>query len=508
MAYDTLTDFLSELESRGELLRVSSPVSSRFEIAAITREMSLQSDNAPALLFDNVDGQNIPVVTNLLGTKSRMLLALRVNQFSELADQLINLLSPEIPEGWRNALQLIPRLNQLMKLPPVESQTGRSQQVVRIGKDVNLGLLPTPYSWQGESAPVLTAGVVHAIDPVSGVRILARTPIEVTGSNTLALHIHPGNDLYRAARELSAEGQQFPLAISIGLDPAIWFASQLPLPRQTDPAMIAGFLRNKPLELVRGRSQDVQVPANAQLIIEGYLDATERWNSAGPIASPTGFYSPQESVPTIHVTAITHCSNPVFQSAIVGPPPNEDEWIGRATEQLLLPLAKLYIRDLVNLHWPRAGLFRNWLFVSIRKTHPHHAKQVMHSIWGLHGLSQAKMVVVVDEEIDVTNEELVWHVLGTNINPKSDCVFAESAADAYDHSCPERYAGQKMGFDATRKLPEEGYRATGLIVYKSPKKPAKEFSTAGKNSDFPDRHAMETRHECRQIGTTHPADVR
>lgn len=457
MAYDTLNDFLSELESRGELLRVSSPVSSRFEIAAITREVMLQSDNPPALVFDQVDGQSIPVVINLLGTRARMLLALRIDDFSELADQIISLIAPEIPEGWKNALQLIPRVTQLMKLPPVESQTGRSQQVVRIGKDVNLGNLPVPYSWRGEAGPVITAGVVHAINPVTGARILSAVPLELTGHSTMALHIHLGHDLYTALEASRNAGQQFPLAVSLGIDPAIWYTAHLPLPRGTDPTMFTGFLRNKPLELVPGRTQDIQVPANAEMIIEGYVDANEPWKSVGPIATPTGFYSPEETMPAIHVTALTHCSNPVFHSSLVGPPPNEAEWIGRATEQLFLPLAKIYIRDLVNLHWAQAGLFRNWLFVSIRKTHPHHARQVMHAIWGLHGLSQAKMIVVVDEDVDVTNENLVWHLMGTHVNPKSDCVFADMPADAYDHASPQRFVGQKMGFDATRKRPEEGY---------------------------------------------------
>lgn len=457
MAYDTLNDFLSELESRGELLRVSSPVSSRFEIAAITREVMLQSENPPALVFDQVDGQSIPVVINLLGTRSRMRLALRVEKFSELADQLIGLLAPEIPEGWKNALQLIPRVTQLMKLPPIESQTGRSQQVVRIGKDINLGNLPVPYSWRGEAGPVLTAGVIHAMDPVTGIRLLSAVPVELTSHSTMALHIHPGHELYMALKVAREAGQQFPLAISLGNDPSIWFTAHLPLPRGTDPTMLAGFLRNKPLELVSGRTQDIHVPANAEMIIEGYVDANEPWQSAGPIAAPTGFYSPDEIMPTIHATALTHCSNPVLHSSLVGPPPNEAEWIGRATEQLFLPLAKIYIRDLVNLHWAQAGMFRNWLFVSIRKTHPQHARQVMHAIWGLHGLSQAKMIVVVDDDVDVTNENLIWHLMGTHVNPQSDCVFADLPADAYDHACPQRFVGQKMGFDATRKLPEEGY---------------------------------------------------
>lgn len=456
MAYDTLTDFLSELEARGELHRVSGPVSSRFEIAAITREMTLRSPQPPALLFDQVDGQSISVVTNLLGTESRMLAALRVEKFSELADQLINLIAPDIPQGWMNALQLVPRVTQLMKLPPVEVQTGRSQQVVRIGKDINLGTLPVPFSWQGESSPVLTAGIVHAFDPETNSRIMQRTSLELTGVNTLSIHIHPGDDLYRAAEIARQRGEQLPMAVSLGVDPAIWFASQLPLPRGTDPAMIAGFLRNKPLEFVPGRSQQIPVPANAEMVLEGFIDSSLPWVKAGPIAAPTGYYGPEETVPVMHVTTLTHCSNPVLHASIVGPPPNEEQWIGRASEQLFLPLVKLYVRDLVNLHWPRAGLFRNWLFVSIRKTHPQHARQVIAALWGLQGLAQAKMIVVVDDEIDITNEELVWSTMGTNVNPQSDCVFADLPADAYDHATPQRYVGQKLGFDATRKLPAEG----------------------------------------------------
>ena len=457
MAYDDLADFLSELESRGELHRISAPVSSRFEIAAITRETVLRSDRSPALLFDQVDGQSVPVVTNLLGTESRMLAALRVESFADLAQQMIDLIAPDIPSGWMNALQFVPRLTQLMKLPPSETQTGRSQQVVRVGRDVNLAALPVPYSWQGESGPVLTAAVAHAVDPVSEARILLRTSAELTGANRLAIHCHPGDEIHAAAQECQRRGVPLPLALSLGGDPAIAFTSQLPLPRGTDPATVAGFLRNRPMELVRARSQDVLVPAQAEFIIEGYIDPAEPTTQAGPVAAPTGYYGPVETVPCMHVTTLTHCSNPVLPATIVGPPPQEDFWAGRAIEQLSLPLVRLFVRDVAQLHWPRSGMFRNLLFVSIRKTHPQHAKQTMQALWGLHGTAQAKFIVVVDEDVDVTSEELVWYTVGVNAHPGRDTIFAEGPAGAYDHAAPHRYAGEKMGIDATVKSADEGH---------------------------------------------------
>lgn len=457
MPFDSLTDFLSELEQRSELHRISASVSSRFEIAAVTRQSALQSSGNPALLFEQVDGQAIPVVTNVFGTRERLQHALGVRDFRELGQRLIDLLAPDLPQGWLNALQLIPRVSQLMKLPPAIVQTGRCQQVVRVGKDVNLGTLPIPFSWQGEAAPVITAGLVHAVDPVTNVRILRRMPLELKSANTLAIHLQPDEEIHAAALEYRRRGIQMPLAVSVGAEPVLWFCSQLPLPRGTDPAMMAGFLRNTPLELVKARSQEVQVPAHAEFVIEGYLDAAEPWTDAGPIASPTGFYGPEETVPLMHVTTVTHCTNPVFQASIVGPPPNEDHWVGRATEQLFLPLIRLFARDVVNLHWPRCGMFRNLLFVSIRKTHPEHARQTMHALWGLHGLASAKMIVVVDEEIDVTNEELVWHTVGVNTHPGADTEFAKGPTHAYDHAAPVRYVGHKMGIDATAKLPGEGF---------------------------------------------------
>jgi 4-hydroxy-3-polyprenylbenzoate decarboxylase len=457
MRFDSLTDFLGEIEQRGELHRVAAPVSSRFEIAAVTRQSALQSPGNPALVFEQVDGQAIPVATNVLGTRERLELGLGVRDFQELGQRLIDLLAPDLPQGWLNALQLVPRVSQLMKLPPAIVKTGRCQQVVRVGKDVNLGTFPIPYSWQGEAAPVVTAGIVHAFDPVSNARILRRIPLELKHGNSLALHLPPDEELHAAALEYRRRGVQMPLAVSLGVEPVLWFCSQLPLPRGTDPAMMAGFLRNTPLELVKARSQDVQIPAHAEFVIEGYLDAAEAWDQAGPIASPTGFYGPEESAPLMHVTTITHAANPVFHAAIVGPPPNEEHWIGRAAEQLFLPLIRLFVRDVVELHWPRCGMFRNLLFVSIRKTHPEHARQTMHALWGLHGLASAKIIVVVDEEIDVSNEELVWHTVGVNCHPGRDSEFAKGPTHAYDHAAPVRFVGHKMGLDATAKLPGEGF---------------------------------------------------
>lgn len=457
MAYDSLADFLDELRSRGELHRIAAPVSSRFEIAAITRQAALQTAGGPALLFDQVDGQGVPVVTNLLGSRQRMLAALKIESFEELAGRICDLISPEIPRGWMNALQLVPRVTQLMKLPPVVIAQGRCQHVVRVGRDINLGALPIPFSWQREASPVLTAAQIHAIDPRSGARILRRIPAELKSANTLALHCHPADELYAAAREAQRRNESLPVALSLGCDPAVSFAAQLPLPRGTDPVVFAGFLRNRPVELVTARNGVLEVPAQADFVLEGYLDPGEPWTSAGPIAAPTGYYGPEETVPLMHVTTLTHASNPVLPATIVGPPPNEDQWIGRATEQLWLPLIRLFVRDLVQLHWPRCGLFRHLLFVSIRKTHPQHARQVMHALWGLSGLAEAKMIVVVDEDVDVTDEEQVWYTVGVNAHPGRDTLIAEGPTHPYDHAAAVRYAGSKLGIDATAKTADEGY---------------------------------------------------
>lgn len=457
MAFDSLADFLDELQTRGELHRISAPVSSRFEIAAISRQSSLQEGSNPALIFDQVDGQSIPVVTNLFGTAARMRSALRIEKFEDLAQHIVELIAPEIPRGWLNALQLIPRVSQLMKLPPIETQTARCQQVVRVGRDINLGTLPVPFSWKGESGPVFTSALAHTFDPLTGARLISRVPAELKGTNTLLIHCHPSQPLWSAIRESQSRQETLPLAISLGSDPAISFAAELPLPRGTDPAAFAGFLRNKPMNLVSARSQKIQVPADAEFVMEGYFDPNEPWASGGPIAAPTGFYGPEETLPVMHVTTLTHCSNPIFPASIIGPPPQQDEWMGRGIEQLFLPIIRLFVRDVVQIHWPRSGLFRNLLFVSVRKTHPHHARQVMHALWGLQGIAQSKYIVVVDEDVDVTNEELVWYTVGVNTHPGRDTFLIEGPTGPYDHAAPVRFSGQKMGIDATVKDSHEGH---------------------------------------------------
>lgn len=456
MTYDTLPDFLAAIEDDGELVRVAVEVDPVLEVAEIVDRLSKTPGGGPAVLFEKVRGHSIPVVANLLGSERRMCRALRADSLDDVAAQIAGLIQPELPEGWLDALRLVPQFTQLTKLPPKVVRSGICQQVVRMGRDVNLYELPVPHCWPGDSGPLITAGQVY-VRSLSGVRHVGVYPLEVRGRDSLFVHWNPHQQAAHCFSEYGERRQPMPVAVTLGGDPACLWAATAPLPPATDPLLLAGLLRQQNVELVRCRSLELDVPAQAEVIIEGIIDGAAELELAGPVSGAHGFYALPEQLPRMQVTAITHRSNPVFPAVIPGRPPTEETWLANAVQRAFLPLVRLYLPEIEDLHLPASGAGRNLLFVSIRKRYPQQARKVMNALWGLNWLMTSKIVVVVEADVDVQDESAVWFHVGANCHPGRDVLFNEGPTHWQDHAAPVRGLGHKMGIDATRKLPDEGH---------------------------------------------------
>lgn len=464
MASDHLADWLAQWHDVRELVRVSAEVDAVHEIAAITDRMR-SDQGSPALLFDHVRGQTIPVVTNLLGNPRRLSAAFGASSLDGLSRRLDDWLSLSLPRGKLDTWKLLPRLAELSQWPPAVVKTGLCQQVVKLGRDVNLADLPALTMWPGDAAPTINWGQLHTRSPIEGStgtesggdarRSVCVVPLEVRGRDGLLLHGDATSELWSLLTEHSLRRQQMPVAVALGGDPITSIAAWAPLPGRTDPLVFAGFLRNRPVELVAARSVPLMVPASAEIVIEGFIDPQAALESTGPISRETGFFGSAESLPLMRVTAITHRANPVFPAMVPGPAPSESHWLDRACERLLLPLARLWIPELVEWRWPFAGACRHIVFASIRKTYAQQARKVMHALWSLPRAATAKMLVVVDDDVDVRDENAVWSSVAAHSDPARDLVLWDGPADPLDQATAVCGIGRKLGIDATRKLPSE-----------------------------------------------------
>jgi 4-hydroxy-3-polyprenylbenzoate decarboxylase len=459
MPHDFLSDFLVKLQDADELVRVSAPVDSSLELAAIVDRVTKSRSGGPALLFENVKNGSMPIVANLLGNRRRLCLALGVDSVEQLSTKLLDSPSSDTG-GWLDALKFSPSSAGLSKFAPRMIKTAVCQQVVKLGRDVNLWDLPVPRSWPGEANPVITAAQVLTLDPQTNARHVERFPLQVLGQQQLVPHWHRHHSAHRHWRAALRDQKQFPIAISLGGDPSFAVMTAAPLPPGTDELVFGGFLRCAGVDLVKGRTQPLDVPAGSEIVIEGFIDCTSPLVDAPPIASGSGFYSSSESLPTIQVTAITHRANPVLPVIAPGPPPCEESWITLAVERLFLPVIQRLAPEIVDVHQPFAGAGRNLLFVSIRKEHPQQARQVLNALWGSRQFGRHKQIVIVDADVNVRDEQTVWFALGSHTHPGRDVILNEGPTAMDDHATPVRGHGHKIGIDATRKLPEEGHHRT------------------------------------------------
>ena len=454
MAFRNLRAFLERLESQGDLARISTRVSPRLEIAEIA-DRAVKA-GGPALLFENVEGASMPVAINLFASKRRMLAALEIGSFDEWEERLDFFLDPRPPEGLLDKLKAIPRVTELASVFPKTVRSGPCQEVVATGDEVDLSSLPVLTCWPQDGGPFITMPLVVTRDPASGKTNVGMYRMQVYDRNTTGMHWQKHKDGAGQARGYEREGRRMEVAVAIGCDPASVFSAIAPLPPGVSEFLFAGFLRGEPVPLVRGQTIDLRVPAEAEIVLEGYVEPGER-RRAGPFGDHTGYYSLDDDFPVFHVTAMTRRRDPVYLTTIVGPPPMEDGFMGEAVERLFLPLVRKTIPEIVDMHLPVEGVFHNLMIVSIDKRFPGHARKTMHAIWGTGQMMFTKTVVVVDKDVDVRDSRrLLWKVLAA-IDPERDIEFVHGPVDELDHAAPRPCLGSKMGIDATRKWKEEGF---------------------------------------------------
>jgi len=463
VSFDSLGEFLSALDAAGELARVRAPVSVDLEICAIADRVMKSPGGGTALLFEHPvlrDGSRsaYPVAINLFGSMRRMAMALGVEDLDAIGGRITELLELKVPEGIVGKLALLPRLLEVGKFPPrVRGAPAPCQAVIRRGDEVDLRKLPIITCWPEDGGPYITLPMVISRDPVRGIRNVGMYRVQQLGSRTLAMHWQRHKVGAAHWRVMAERGETMPVCIAIGADPASIYAASAPLPPTVDEFLFAGFLRREPVSLAKAVTCDLEVPADAEIVIEGYIDPREPLVTEGPFGDHTGFYSLADLYPCVHVTAVTMRENPVYATTIVGRPPMEDFYLGHATERIFLPLLKLTIPEIVDYHMPAEGIFHNLVFVSIDKQYPGHAYKVMNAMWGQGLMALAKVIVVVDKEVNVRDPQEAWWVALNNLDPERDARFTMGPIDVLDHSSRAFTYGSKMGLDATRKWPEEGF---------------------------------------------------
>jgi 4-hydroxy-3-polyprenylbenzoate decarboxylase len=451
MAYNSLTEFVQVLEREGELRRISHPVRAELEITEIADRV--MKSGGPALLFENVVGKQIPLLINAFGSMKRMALSLGVKDIEEIALEIQRLIQTKPPKSFKDKLKILGDLVRLAGIPPKIIKDGSCQEIVLSDPDLNI--LPVLTCWPGDAGPFITLPMVFSKDPRTGMRNVGLYRMQVFDARTAGMHWH----LHKvgARHYQHQQGQRMALAACLGGDPAMIYAATAPLPDQIDEILFTGFLRKKGVELVKGVTVDIEVPANSDIVIEGYVDPTAPFQREGPFGDHTGFYSLADDYPVFHVTCITHRKNPIYPTTIVGRPPMEDAYLGKTTERLFLPLVRVTLPEITDMNLPVHGVFHNLAIISIRKEYPGHARKVMHALWGLGQMMFTKTLIIVDDDVNVHDLSQVTWVVGNHIDPKRDTVFVEGPVDVLDHAAPVMGFGSKMGIDATKKWRSEGF---------------------------------------------------
>jgi 4-hydroxy-3-polyprenylbenzoate decarboxylase len=447
--FDDLRDWIAFLKREGELVEIDVEVDPYLEITEIV-DRTVKA-GGPALLFRKPKGSAHALLANQFGTERRMCLALGVDALDDVARRLENVLEMQPPQGIVQKVKGLGKLKQLADSVPKVVRSGRCQELVL---EPNLDLLPIQHCWPGDPAPFITLPAVITKDPLTGSRNVGMYRMQKIDARTTFMHWQIHKD---GAADWRGMGERLDVAVALGLDPVTLYSASAPLPKHIDELMMAGFLRGDPVELVKAKTVDLEVPAHAEIVLEGYIEKGEL-GTEGPFGDHTGYYSPQESFPIFHLTCMTMRRDAVYPSIVVGVPPAEDAWLGKATERIFLAPLRVTVPEIVDYDLPVAGAFHNCVIVSIRKAYPGHAKKVMHAIWGLGMLSLSKAVVVVDEFVDVHDYEGVFFHVCANVDPKRDVIVSEGPLDQLDHAATMYCYGGKLGIDATHKWESEGAR--------------------------------------------------
>ncbi|MBC7785577.1 MAG: UbiD family decarboxylase [Burkholderiales bacterium] len=493
MAFPTLRDFIEHLDRAGELCRIKAAVDPILEISEIADRVMkspaphphAEKDKHPAaalggkaLLFEKPQGSDIPLAINTFGSYWRVCQALGCNSLDELADRVQQLIKPQVPSTLLDKMKKGFDLLKIAGYPPKSVRSGVCQQIVLEGDQADLTTLPALQCWpldgdlrsdqvydrhaaasaadqQTGTGRYFTLAGIYTKHPETGARNVGMYRVQIHGKRTCAMHWHMHHDGARHFRAYKARGEKMPLAIVLGGESVLPYAATAPLPPGVEELLFAGFLNNGGIELVPCRTIDLQVPANAEIVIEGYVDPDQTLME-GPFGDHTGFYSLADVYPQFNVTAITMRRDPIFPATIVGRPPMEDYFLGKATERIFLPLLQMLVPDIVDYALPMAGAFHNCAFIKIKKEYPQQARRVMHAIWGAGQMSFTKFIIVVDEHVDVQDEQQVLFHLFANVDALRDVEIVKGPLDILDHASIEFGWGGKIGFDATKKLPGEG----------------------------------------------------
>jgi 4-hydroxy-3-polyprenylbenzoate decarboxylase len=477
MAYPDLQSFISKLEQSGELVRIKTYVSPHLQISEITDRVC--KSGGKALLFES-NGTPFPLLINAMGSEKRMCMALGVDSLDDTADQITGLLEDLMTprSSFFSKLSLLPTLAGVASfMPGHKPGRGACQEVVMDAPD--LTKLPVLTCWPFDGGPFITFPVVHTRHPETGQRNVGMYRMQVFGPDKTGMHWHLHKNSAAHYREYKRLGQKMPVAVVLGGDPVYTYCATAPLPENIDEYLLAGFLRKKKVELVKCLTSDLEVPADADFVLEGYVDPAEELLWEGPFGDHTGFYSLADYYPAFHVTCITHRKNAVYPTTIVGIPPQEDKWLGKATERIFLPLIKLSsLPEIEDMAMPDEGVFHNIVLVKIKKTYPGQAQKVMSSLWGAGQMMFNKILVVTDSDVDLNNRGEVARLICERVHPVDDVIFSRGPVDVLDHSSSRFALGSKIGLDATAKLPGETPHLLSVLHHFNDKHPAlSEFIT-------------------------------
>ncbi|MGD9695637.1 MAG: menaquinone biosynthesis decarboxylase [Thermoleophilia bacterium] len=443
-----LREWIARLERDKQLVRIGATVDPRLEITEIADRVT--KAGGPALLFTDVLGSDLPLLINQFGSDRRMCAALGADSLDEVAGRIETLLDLQPPQG---VVQKVKALGRLRELASFSSKLVKEAPCQEVWLDEpDLDLLPILTCWPDDAAPFITLPLVFSRDPVSGARNCGMYRIQKIDRRTAMMHWQIHKD---GAAHLRDSQGRVPVAVAIGTHPATTYSATAPLPPGIDEMIFAGFLRGRSVEMVRCRTVDLEVPAESEIVLEGYVDATDL-RPEGPFGDHTGFYTPADDYPTFHITGMSMRRDAIYSTTVVGVPPQEDFFLGKATERIFLPLIRTSVPDIVDLNLPLEGVFHNCALVSVRKRYPGHAKKLMASIWGLGLLSLSRCIVVVDDDVDVQDVSAVAFQAFSNVDAGRDMLVVEGPVDALDHAAPYFAYGAKVGFDATRKWQGEG----------------------------------------------------
>lgn len=453
MHYKNLQEFIKELESTEQLLRISVDVDPELEITEIADRVS--KANGPALLFESVKGSKFPLLINAFGSYKRMQMALNCDSFDDIADKIESQMKIHPPQSLKEKINMLFNLKDIAGIMPRKIRNAPCQQQVFGADEVLLDMLPILTCWPNDGGPFITLPIVVTKDPDSGVQNIGMYRLHKYDNNTTGMHWQYNKDGNSHFDKYKSRGIRMPVAVAIGGSPFVTYAATAPLPPDIDELLFAGFIGSSSIETVKAKTIDLFVPAESDFILEGYVEPDEV-RTEGPFGDHTGFYSPADSYPVFHVTCITCRKDAVYPATIVGKPPMEDCYMGKATERIFLPMLKMVVPEIVDMELPMEGVFHNCALVAIDKKFPGQAKKVISALWGLGQMASTKFIVIFDKDIDLRDPStVVWKLLN-NVDPKRDLLFSEGPLDALDHSAPYANFGGKMGIDATRKTREEG----------------------------------------------------